>query len=85
MTACVLLFADTTGHWYPDSFGMAMLSTLTFGAVGVVLAILGFKLLDLLTPGKLQVEILEKQNLAAAILVGAMVLGICIIVAAAVG
>ncbi|MSQ93521.1 MAG: DUF350 domain-containing protein [Gemmataceae bacterium] len=65
-------------------FGMAVLSALVFGVVGVILAILGFKLFDKLTPGKLDEEILQKQNIAAAILAGAFVLGICIIVAAAI-
>lgn len=68
----------------PVAFGMAVLATLVFGVVGIVLAIVGFKVLDLLTPGKLDEEILQKQNVAAAILAGAFVLGICIIVAAAV-
>jgi uncharacterized membrane protein YjfL (UPF0719 family) len=49
-----------------------------------VLAIVGFKLFDKVTPGKLDEEILQKQNMAAAILAGAFILGICIIVAAAV-
>lgn len=68
----------------PAMFGMAVLSALVFGVVGVILAILGFKLFDKLTPGKLDEEILQKQNIAAAILAGAFVLGICIIVAAAI-
>ena len=51
----------------------------------VGLAMLGFKLFDLLTPGKLEEEIVQKQNIAAAILGGAIVVGICIIVARTVG
>ena len=77
--------ADRGTHWYPETFEMAILATLAFGAVGIVLAILGFKLFDLLTPGKLDEEILKKQNLAAAILGAAIIIGICMIVAAAVG
>ena len=48
------------------------------------MAIVGFMLFDKLTPGKLDEEILQKQNNAAAILAGAFVLGVCIIVAAAI-
>lgn len=83
----VLAETETTVpvHWYPDSFGMAVLATLVFGGLGIVLAIIGFKLFDLVTPGNLSEEIFKKQNLAAAILGAAILLGICLIVAAAVG
>lgn len=56
-----------------------------FSIVGIILAIGAFKMLDLLTPGNLQKEIFENKNVAAAIFAGAFVIGICIVVAAAVG
>jgi putative membrane protein len=68
----------------PYTFGMAMMSTLIFGGIGIILAIVAFKLFDKLTPGKLDEEILQKQNIAAAILAGAFIIGICIVVAAAI-
>ncbi|MCS6859235.1 MAG: DUF350 domain-containing protein [Abditibacteriales bacterium] len=61
-----------------------IISTVVYGLIGIVLAILGFKLFDVLIPFNLEQEICEKHNLAVAILCAAMVLGICIIVAAAV-
>lgn len=64
--------------------GFNVLNAVLFAAIGIVLAILGFKLFDWLTPGKLDDEILQKQNTAAAILAGAFVLGVCIIIAAAI-
>ena len=45
---------------------------------------LSFVLIDKLTPYNLWQELVEKQNMALAIVVGAMALGISIIVAAAV-
>jgi putative membrane protein len=45
---------------------------------------LSFIIIDKLTPYNLWEEIVEKQNLALSIVIGAMSLGICIIVAAAV-
>jgi uncharacterized membrane protein YjfL (UPF0719 family) len=54
-----------------------------FAVAGMVLAILGYKLLDKVTPGDLHKEIVEKQNVAAAVIAGSVVLGICIIIAAA--
>lgn len=79
-----ILVAQQPVHWVPESFEMAVASTIVFGGIGIVLAILGFKLFDLLTPGKLDVEILEKQNVAASILGAAIILGICLVVSAAI-
>jgi uncharacterized membrane protein YjfL (UPF0719 family) len=62
-----------------------LLNSLVYGLLGIALAILGFKLFDRLTPGNLQEEIIEKKNLAAAVLAGSVIIGICIVVAAAVG
>ena len=64
------------------TLGNAVISTLAFGFIGIVIAIAGFKLFDLATPFHLEKEICEKQNLAAGILAGCVVLGICLIVAA---
>ena len=51
--------------------------------VGIVMAIVGFKIWDRLTPGNLEEEICRKQNIAAAILGAAIILGTCLVVAAA--
>ncbi len=59
-------------------------ATVVFALAGMVLALLGYRLLDLITPGCLSKEIFENRNTAAAILGGALMLGICIIIAAAV-
>jgi len=88
--ACVLLnlFADleplpAPQHWRPDSFGMAVLSVIVFTTVGIIMSLLGFKIWDRITPGNLEEEICGKQNIAAAILGAAIILGTSIIVAAA--
>jgi uncharacterized membrane protein YjfL (UPF0719 family) len=79
-----ILFAQQPPIWAdPYSFGMAVLSTVVFGVVGIALAILGFKLFDMLTPGKLEEEIVQKQNIAAAILGASIIIGICLIVSRA--
>ena len=59
-------------------------ATVIFAVVGMVLALVAYRLLDLITPGCLSREIFENRNVAAAILGGSLVLGICIIIAAAV-
>ncbi len=68
----------------PDSFVGALIGTVVFGLIGTGMAILGFKIFDWVIPFDLEREIAEKQNLPVAILSAAMVLGICLIVAAAV-
>ena len=57
-----------------------VISTLVFSLLGIGLTILGFKLFDLVIKFDIEREICEKNNIAAAILAGAVVLGICLIV-----
>ena len=75
--------ATATGELQPHTLGRALLYMLIFAVSGIVIAIGGYKLFDLFTPGDLHKEIVEKQNVAAAVVAGAIVLGICIIIAAA--
>ena len=63
---------------------MALLATVVFGLVGIILALIGFKLFDWVTPFNLEKEICENKNTAVGILCAAIVLGVCIIVAAAI-
>ncbi|MBY0490478.1 MAG: DUF350 domain-containing protein [Gemmatimonadaceae bacterium] len=55
-----------------------------FAALGIVLFVVAFFIIDLLTPGKLWDEISEKKNTAAAILMGSVAIALGIIVAAAI-
>jgi uncharacterized membrane protein YjfL (UPF0719 family) len=87
LAAVVPLFAQDEDHvariWRPDSFGMAIASTLVFTLIGILVSLIGFKLWDRFTPGNLEEEICKKQNVAAAILGAAIILGTSLIVAAA--
>ncbi len=71
--------------WPPNSLWEACLATLLFGLIGIGLAVLGFKAFDKVTPGNLEEEILKKNNLSAAIVTAAFILGICFIIARVVG
>jgi uncharacterized membrane protein YjfL (UPF0719 family) len=84
-TASPLFAADVAApiSWRARTLGEALLYMVIFAVAGMVLAILGYKLLDKVTPGDLHKEIVEKQNVAAAVIAGSVVLGICIIIAAA--
>jgi putative membrane protein len=59
-------------------------NALMFAALGLVIFIVAFALVDRLTPYHLWHEIVHEKNVALAILVGAMSIGMCIIIAAAV-
>jgi uncharacterized membrane protein YjfL (UPF0719 family) len=61
-----------------------LLNSLLYAGVGILVFVVGFIILDLLTPGKLWEEIREKQNIAVAIFAGSVALGLAIIVAAAI-
>ena len=59
-------------------------NALIFASLGLVIFIVAFALVDRLTPYHLWKEIVQEHNMALAILVGAMSIGICIIIAAAI-
>jgi len=62
----------------------ALFSSLVFALMGVLIFWLTFVIIDKITPYNLWLEIVEKQNVALALVVAAMSLGICVIVAAAI-
>ncbi|MEO7392192.1 MAG: DUF350 domain-containing protein [Ramlibacter sp.] len=62
----------------------AFFGSILYALIGVVIFWLSFVIIDKITPYDLWAEIVEKHNVALGIVVGAMALGISIIVAAAV-
>jgi putative membrane protein len=62
----------------------AFFGSILYALIGVVVFWLSFVVIDKLTPYNLWQELVEKQNVALGIVVGAMALGISVIVAAAV-
>jgi uncharacterized membrane protein YjfL (UPF0719 family) len=84
--APALLAADNTvvpATWRAQTLLQAIGNVLLFAAIGIAAAIVGFKLFDHFTPGHLAREIVEHRNVAAAIVAGAVILGVSIIIAAA--
>jgi putative membrane protein len=65
------------------SISHGLLLFLIFGFAGILMTIVGYKLFDKLTPGDLHAEIFEKKNIAAAILAGSVIIGVSLILAAA--
>ena len=59
-------------------------AALVFAFIGITVFVLAFIIIDRLTPYDLWREIVQEKNMALAVLVGALSIGICIIIAAAV-
>lgn len=60
-----------------------VLAFAVYGGMGLLLTLLGFKLFDWVTPGiRLEQELAEKQNVAVAIVVAAIILGVAGVVSA---
>lgn len=76
--------AETTTHLHANSVPQALALMIAFALVGIAVAIVGYRLFDKFTPGDLHKEIVENKNVAAAIIAGSVILGVSIIVAAAI-
>ncbi len=61
-----------------------VLGSMLYAVIGVLIFWISFIIIDKITPYDLWLEIVEKQNKALGMVVAAMSLGICIIVAAAI-
>lgn len=55
-----------------------------YGFVGILLLIAGYYLYELITPFSVKKELIEDQNIAIGVVVAAMILGMAIIIAAAI-
>jgi glutathionylspermidine synthase len=72
--------------WQPQTFQMALLSTISFGIIGIVLMMLGFKAFHFMTPRiDVQKELAEHHNMAVAMVIASITLGIAILLHAAIG
>lgn len=76
--------AEAAAHagWHAENLGQAIGYMILFSMIGILAAIAGYKLFDKCTPGDLHKEIVENRNVAAAIVAGSVILGVCLIVAA---
>ncbi len=62
-----------------------VVNSLVFSVIGIVVLILAFAIVDILTKQyHLWREIIEKQNIALAILLGSFLIGVALVIAAAV-
>lgn len=67
-----------------DNLGEALVSSTLFGAVGLLVFGVAFWVMNKLSPFSLRKEIEEDHNTALAIIIGALIIGMAMIVSAAV-
>jgi uncharacterized membrane protein YjfL (UPF0719 family) len=61
-----------------------IIASIVYSVIGLVVFVLGFVIIDRLTPYNLWEQIVKEKNMALAIVVGGVSIGICIIIAAAI-
>lgn len=66
-----------------EGMGREIIETVVYSLIGILMAVIGFKVVDWLTPGNLAEDVAHKENRALAILAGSMILGVCMIIASA--
>jgi uncharacterized membrane protein YjfL (UPF0719 family) len=69
---------------HPHTLLAVICNVLIFAGIGIAAAIIGYKLFDKFTPGDLHKEVIEHKNVAAAIVAGAVIIGVSIIIAASI-
>jgi uncharacterized membrane protein YjfL (UPF0719 family) len=67
-----------TANWGP------IVNSIVYSAIGTVIYVIAFFVLDKVTPYDLWREINEKQNTALGVLVGAAAIGLALIISAAI-
>jgi putative membrane protein len=67
-----------------DFHPVQLLNALVYALLGIAIFLFAFLIVDKMTPYHLWNEIIHDKNIALAILIGAISLGMCIIIAAAV-
>jgi uncharacterized membrane protein YjfL (UPF0719 family) len=67
------------------SFLKTLIASLAYSLIGIVMFGLSFVLINALTPFSIRKEIEEDQNIALAVLIGCVIIGLSLIIAAAIG
>lgn len=87
MLPVTLAFAEAstgTGEVVPGKMWLQVLGAVIFSLVGVAVLAGCFKLMNKFSPFSLKKEIEEDQNVALAVIMGAVIIGMSIIIAAAI-
>jgi uncharacterized membrane protein YjfL (UPF0719 family) len=72
-------------NWTANEIGMGALAAVSFGLLGILLTLLGYKVFDWsATRIDVQKELAENHNIAVAIVAAAVIIGIAMVVSAAI-
>jgi uncharacterized membrane protein YjfL (UPF0719 family) len=75
--------AASAGSPAPVPLWRLLLDAALFGVAGIALLIVGYYIWELVTPYNLRRELQEQKNVAVAVVVAAFILGMAIVIAAA--
>jgi uncharacterized membrane protein YjfL (UPF0719 family) len=67
-----------------DQLGQALVATLAFAVVGLLVFLIAFGVIVKVTPFSIRKEIEEDHNVSLAILIAAVIIGISLVIAAAI-
>ncbi len=67
-----------------ESFARPMLATVIYSLLGILIFAFGFFLMNKVAPFSLRKEIEDDQNTALAVVMGSVILGLAIVIAAAI-
>ncbi len=67
-----------------EQLGLNILLATVFSVLGFVLLFVGYRMFDAVTPGNLSRRIFDEGNVAAAIMAGAFVIAVSIVIAASI-
>ena len=68
-----------------EPFLQTMVTTLAYCVLGIIMFGISFLVINAITPFSIRKEIEEDQNTSLAILIGSVILGLSMIIAAAIG
>jgi len=70
---------------FPNTLWMGLLYVLLYGIMGILLTVFGFKVFDwVMTKVDVERELTENKNVAVAIVMAAVILGISLVIAASI-
>lgn len=67
-----------------DQTVTSILLSVVFALLGFILLWVGYKMFDVFTPADIEKQVFDQGNMAAAVLTGAFIIGLAIVVAAAI-
>ncbi len=73
---------DTASSWAPSL--KAVVGPVVYSIIGIVMFAASFLIIRMMTPFSLRKEIEEDQNTALAILIGSVIIGLSLIISAAI-